>query len=161
MSIVNIIKSSPLFYELFDEEIDTLIQDCNVLSLEKGDYIFQEGDEGNEIYLILTGSAFVKKGDVTLVELKKGDLFGEMVLLDERTRSADIVSSTFTDVLVLDYDIIFGVFKSNPKIFSILMLNLCRLLAKRLKYSSDDIKGLNNKIEQLQKLLPHSEDKAA
>jgi CRP/FNR family cyclic AMP-dependent transcriptional regulator len=84
MSIVNIIKSSPLFYELFDDEIDSLIQDCNVLSLEAGDYIFKEGDIGDEIFLILTGGADVKKGDVTLVSLKKGDLFGEMVLLDER-----------------------------------------------------------------------------
>jgi len=160
MSIVNIIKSSPLFYELFDEEIDTLIQDCNVLSLEEGDYIFKEGDVGDEIFLILTGGADVKKGDVKLVSLKKGDLFGEMVLLDERTRSADVVASTFTDVLVLSYESIFGVFKKNPKVFSLLMLNLCRLLAKRLKYAGNDIKGLNAQITKLQSLLPSDEEAA-
>ena len=152
MSIINIIKSSPLFFELYDEEVESIIEDCQVLSLEDGDYILKEGDEGNEIYLILTGGAFVKKGELTLVELKKGDLFGEMVLLDERTRSADIVSNTYTDVLVLSYDVIFGVFKKNPKVFSLLMLNLCRLLAKRLKSSSDEIKKLNNMISDLKKL---------
>ena len=83
MSIVNVIKSSPLFFELFDEEIDSIIQDCHVLNLEPGDYIFKEGEDGNEIFLILSGGAAVKKSDVILVELKKGDLFGEMVLLDE------------------------------------------------------------------------------
>lgn len=154
MSIINVIKSSPLFFELYDEEIDSIVQDCSVLSLEKGDYIFKEGEEGNEIYLILTGGAYVQKGDVKLVELKKGDLFGEMVLLDERTRTADIVSSNFTDVLVLSYDVIFGIFKRNPKIFSLLMLNLCRLMAKRLKGSSEEIKRLNAMISQF-------EDKAA
>lgn len=155
MSIINVIKSSPLFFELFDEEIESIISDCSVLNLEEGDYIFKEGEEGNEIYLILTGCAAVKKGELTLVELKKGDLFGEMVLLDERTRSADIMATTFTDVLVLSYDVIFGVFKKNPKIFSILMLNLCRLLAKRLKSSSNEIRKLNNLIRQVQ------EDEAA
>lgn len=143
MSIINVIKSSPLFFELFDEEIDSIVEDCEVLTLEKGDYIFREGDEGDEIYLILSGGAFVQKGDVKFVELKKGDLFGEMVLLDERKRTADIVSTNYTDVLVLSYEVIFGLFKKNPKIFSLLMLNLCRLLAKRLKGSSEEIKRLN------------------
>lgn len=149
MSIVNVIKSSPLFFELFDEEIDSIIEDCHVLNLESGDYIFNEGDEGNEIYLILSGGAAVKKSNVTLVELKKGDLFGEMVLLDERVRTADIMATTYTDVLVLSYDVIFGIYKKNPKIFSLLMLNLCRLLAKRLKSSSNEIKNLNALINSL------------
>ena len=151
MSIINTIKGSPLFFELFDEEIETIIEDCHVLNLEAGDFIFHEGDSGNEIYLILTGGAFVKKGETTLVELRKGDLFGEMVLLDERIRTASVVSSTYTDVLVLSYEVIFGVFKKNPKIFSLLMLNLCRLLAKRLKNSSDQIKHLNSMIQALEK----------
>jgi CRP/FNR family cyclic AMP-dependent transcriptional regulator len=156
MSIINIIKSSPLFFELFDEEIDAIIENCDVMNLEEGDYIFKEGDEGNEVYLILTGAAVVKKGETVLAELKKSDLFGEMVLLDERTRTADIIASTYTDVLVLGYDAIFGIFKKNPKIFSLLMLNLCRLLAKRLKTSGTEIKDLNSKIRNLT-----DEDKAA
>lgn len=154
MSIINVIKGSPLFFELFDEEIESIVEDCGVLNLEDGDYIFKEGDEGNELFLILSGSALVKKGDVTLVELKKGDLFGEMVLLDERIRTADIVAKTYTDVLVLSYDVIFSIFKKNPKIFSLLMLNLCRLLAKRLKGSSEEIKRLNALMSQF-------DDKAA
>lgn len=151
MSIINTIKSSPLFFELYDEEVDSLIADCNVLSLEEGDKIFSEGDEGNEVYLILSGGAFVQKGNVKLVELKKGDLFGEMVLLDEKTRTADIVANNYTDVLVLSYDVIFGMYKKNPKIFSLLMLNLCRLLAKRLKGSSEELKRLNQMLGKLSK----------
>jgi len=160
MSIINIIKSSPLFFELYDEEIDTIIKDCNVISLEEGSYIFRENDEGNEIYLILTGGAHVKKGEIILADLKKGDLFGEMVLLDERVRTADIVSSTYTDVLVLNYDTIFNKFTKNPKIFSILMLNLCRLLAKRLKTSGDSIRELNGVISKLKDSLPVQKDPA-
>lgn len=152
MSIINIIKSSPLFFELFDDEIEIIVETCNVMSLEEGDYIFKENDEGNETFLILTGAANVQKGDTILAELKKGDLFGEMVLLEEKTRTADIVAKTYTDVLVMDFDSIFGIFKKNPKIFSLLMLNLCRLLAKRLKGSSEKIKLLNSKIKELELL---------
>ena len=149
MSIINTIKSCPLFFELYDEEIEGIIEKCNVLSLSQGESVFLENDEGNEIFLILNGEALVKKGDTTLVTLSKGDLFGEMVLLDERTRTADVVAGTYTDVLVIDFDAIFGIFTKKPKIFSILMLNLCRLLAKRLKNSSLTIRELNNRIEKL------------
>ena len=152
MSIINIIKSSPLFFELFDNEIETIVEKCSVMSLEKDDYIFRENDEGNEIFLILTGAANVKKSDTVLAKLKKGDLFGEMVLLEEKVRTADVIASTYTDVLVMDFDAIFGIFKKNPKIFSLLMLNLCRLLAKRLKGSSESIKQLNAKIQDFESM---------
>lgn len=149
MSIINTIKSCPLFFELYDEEIESIVEKCNVMSLSEGESVFLENDEGNEIFLILNGEALVKKGNTTLVTLSKGDLFGEMVLLDERTRTADVVAGTYTDVLVIDFDAIFGIFSIRPKIFSILMLNLCRLLAKRLKNSSTTIRELNAKIAKI------------
>lgn len=148
MSIINIIKSSPLFYELFDKEVDAIIENCQVMSLEKGQKVFSENDEGDEIFIILTGACAVQKSGLNLVELGKGDLFGEMVLLDERRRTADVVATTYTDILVLSYGNIFDLYKKNPRIFSILILNLSRLLAKRLKDTSEQIKGLR-KLEKI------------
>lgn len=93
MSIINIIKAAPLFYELYDNEIDAIIEKCSVMSLESGELIIKDGDEGEDFFIILTGTAAVKKGDVLLAELRKGDLFGEMVLLNQNTRSADIIAT--------------------------------------------------------------------
>lgn len=160
MSIINIIKSCPLFFELYDEEIESIVEQCNVISLNTGEKVFKENDEGNEIFLILSGEVFVRKGDVNLVKLFKGDLFGEMVLLDERTRTADVVADTLTDVLIIDFDVIFSTFTKKPKIFSILMLNLCRLLAKRLKSSSMTIRELNQRILEIEN-MNHLNNKVA
>jgi CRP-like cAMP-binding protein len=148
MSIINIIKSSPLFYELFDKEVDSIIENCQVMALEEGQKVFAENDEGDEIFIILTGACYVQKSGMNLVELGKGDLFGEMVLLDEKRRTADVVAKTYTDILVLSYSNIFDLYKKNPRIFSILILNLSRLLAKRLKDTSEQIKGLR-KLEKI------------
>ena len=41
MSIINVIKGSPLFFELFDEEIEAIVEDCSVLNLEENDFIFK------------------------------------------------------------------------------------------------------------------------
>ena len=144
MSILNIIKSSALFYELYDEEVDSLIADCQVWSLEDGQYVFKEGDIGDQIFIILTGACKVMKGNTTLINLHKGDIFGEMVLMDQKNRTADIMASTYTDILVINYQNIFNLYLKNTKVFAILMLNLSRLLAKRLKDTSDQIKGLKD-----------------
>lgn len=150
MSIINIIKAAPLFYELYDNEIDAIIEKCSVMSLEKGEFIVKDGDTGEDFFIILTGTAVVKKGDVTLAELRKGDLFGEMVLLNQNTRTADIIATTYTDVLVINYQSVFSFYDSQPRMFSLLILNLSRLLTKRLDNSGKTIRDLNHKISELQ-----------
>jgi CRP/FNR family cyclic AMP-dependent transcriptional regulator len=151
MSVLDTIKASPLFYELYDAEVETIVEHCSVMTLEDGEHIVTEGEHGNEIFIILSGHAEVRKGQAVLAGLGKGDLFGELVLLGETLRTADIVATTYTDVLVLDYDSIFGLFKSQPKIFSLLILNLSRLLTKRLKQAGSDIKELRTIIDGLEK----------
>lgn len=142
MSILQVVKGCPIFYELYDEEIMKIVGFCRVLNLEPEDYIFKEGDEGNEIFLILQGAACVKKGDIEIAQLRKGDLFGEMVLLKENIRNADVVATQYTDILVLKYDDIFNFYKKDRKIFSILMLNLSRMLATRLNKAGKKIESL-------------------
>lgn len=142
MSVLGIVKGCPLFYELYDEEIMAIVESCKVVQAYEGDYIFREGDVGDEIFLILNGSATVKRGEVELAKLRKGDLFGEMVLLKDNIRKADIEINSFTDILIIDYQAIFGLFETNNKVFSILMLNLSRLLATRLKKAGEKIEDL-------------------
>jgi CRP/FNR family cyclic AMP-dependent transcriptional regulator len=146
-SILTIVKGSPLFLELYDDEIMKIVDRCQVLTLQKGDFIFREGDVGDELFIILNGTAHVEKHGIRLADLKKGDLFGELVLLNENTRSADIVVDNYTDLLIMSYSDIFGLYEHEPKIFSVLILNLARLLTKRLKDSSATIQALNQKLK--------------
>lgn len=151
MSVLQVVKGCPIFYELYDEEIMRIVGMCRVLSLEPGDFVFRTGDTGNEIFLILQGSASVIKGEIEVAKLRKGDLFGEMVLLKENIRKADIKANSFTDVLVMDYDDIFGLYERDNKIFSILMLNLSRMLATRLNGAGDQIGLLKKEMAQYSK----------
>lgn len=142
MSIIQVVKSCPLFYELYDDEIMKIVEKCRVISLEPGDFVFKKGEEGNEIFLLLNGSGSVMKDDIKIASLRKGDLFGEMVLLKDPIRHADICIDGFADILVVEYDDIFGLFETNSKVFSLLMLNLSRMLATRLKDTGSKVKDL-------------------
>lgn len=151
MSILQVVKSCPLFYELYDVEIMKIVDKCRVLSLAGGEVVFKTDDVGNELYLILNGTASVKSGDITIATLKKGDVFGEMVLLKEPVRNADIYVDSFADILVIEYEDIFGLYELNVKVFSLLMLNLSRMLATRLKGAGLRIKELAIENHKLKK----------
>ena len=157
MSILNVIKGCPLFYELYDREILQIVEKSKVLNLSPEEPIFQQGDEGNEVFLILNGNAEVRKDGVVLARLRKGDLFGEMVLLKERIRNADVICTNYSDILVISYDEIFGLYGSDLNTFSIIMLNFSRLLADRLKKAGKIIHHL--KIEKERKRNKNEKNK--
>ena len=143
MATTDLLKACPLFYELYDQEIDKVVDKCSVYTFQPGDHIVKDGDEGSEIFIILDGEAWVQKktptGLARIQPLRNGDVFGELVLIDVRTRSADIVAETPCHVLEIKYEDIFKLYKQEPKIFSLLILNLSRLLAKRLRSSNQII----------------------
>lgn len=143
MAIPDLLRGCPLFFELFDEEVEKIVKYCTVYTFEPGQSIVKDGQSGNEIFVVLDGMANVKKttpnGVIQIQQLKQGDVFGEMVLVDEKVRSADIVAESICYVLEIRYDNIFSLFKKEPKIFGLMILNLSRLLAKRLRGSNQII----------------------
>jgi CRP-like cAMP-binding protein len=142
MSILNTVKRTPLFFEIYDEEVMKIVEQCEVLHLEPNEPIFSEGEQGDELFIIISGGATVFRDNHVLAQLKKGDLFGEMVLLNEKTRLATIKTNNYTDILVIKYQDIFGLYETNTKIFSILMLNIARMLSNRLKGAGERIMEL-------------------
>ena len=58
----------------------------------KGHVLFNEGDEGEDMYIIQSGRVAIKKnvphGETILAMLEKGDFFGEMAILERMPRSA-------------------------------------------------------------------------
>ena len=142
MSIQSIIRGAPLFNELYDNEIDSVLRNCQVMQLQADEKIFSEGDVGEDLYLVLNGKISIVKKGILIASLGKAELFGEMILLFEGTRSTDAFAVVPTDLLVLNYRAIMKVYDKNPRAMSIMMLNLSRLLADRLKKSNAEVREL-------------------
>lgn len=68
-----------------------------------GDYIFREGDEGQEMYFVVSGELEVLRGERenTLSILRSGDFFGEIALFDNQPRNAAIRAKTYCDLYKL------------------------------------------------------------
>ena len=106
--------------------------------------IFEDGSLGDYMYLIQEGQVKITKmsedGREKILEiLGPGDFFGEMALLDREPRSASVKTTTPCVLLALSRQDFLGLLKQNHE----LTLELIRELARRLRETDEQIRGLS------------------
>src|SRR6266550_5739262 len=89
----------PLFKRLEPHELEHLAEDVDQVNFKAGDTIFNEHDLGDGLYVVETGSVRIWVLDedvsaVTLAELKPGQFFGELAVLDRGERSSSATAIT-------------------------------------------------------------------
>ena len=84
------------------------------------DYLVDDGFRFSELAvpIIANGKVKVHKGDRTLVELEKGAFVGDMALLDQEPRSADLTTSSETTLLKISQDAFYELMSSNFEIMN-------------------------------------------
>lgn len=111
------------------------------------EYIFREGETGDQLYVVLDGRVMISKvivgaGEEALAFLGRGDYFGEMALIDQKPRSADAKAADGgAVVLSISREVLEGILDIQ-KVSSIRLLQLlCALIAKRLREIDDKLVG--------------------
>jgi CRP-like cAMP-binding protein len=100
----DIIAKVELLSNLDHDQVDQLVQATSKMTFEAGDKIITQGDEGNEFYMISSGTVSVQVNHVPIAELGPGQYFGERSLLSADKRSATIVALQYIELLVLERD---------------------------------------------------------
>jgi CRP-like cAMP-binding protein len=72
-----------------------------------------------------------------VAKLGRGDVFGEMALVRQNERSADVVAMSGVDVLAVDERFLARIQRRYPRIASKVFLNLTRILSDRLQSMTD------------------------
>jgi CRP-like cAMP-binding protein len=109
--------------------------------------IFHEGEQGDEMFVILSGTVLISKfipgaGDEALTFLERGDYFGEMALIDRQPRSAGArAHDDGVTVLSIPRDVVDGLLNIE-KVTSLRLLRLlCSMVALRLRESNSKLLG--------------------
>jgi CRP-like cAMP-binding protein len=84
----------PLFSHCSKRDLQALARNTEVLELPEGARIVSQGDAGNAFYVLLDGSAIVRRNGRKVAELDAGAYFGELAILDPAPRNADVVALT-------------------------------------------------------------------
>jgi len=89
----------PLFKRLEAHELEHLAEEVDQVNYKAGETIFNEHDRGDALYILEEGSVRIwvydeDVKDVTLAQLKPGDFFGELAVLDRGERSSSATAIT-------------------------------------------------------------------
>jgi CRP-like cAMP-binding protein len=116
----------PLFSRLRKRQLRGIAKFTKVLDYSPNDVIVQTGERGDSFCLVLDGRARVRGRSG---ELKAGDFFGEMALLDGGPRSATIIATTAVRVMKLPRRVFLKAMEQDPQIG----LAIMQTLAERVR----------------------------
>jgi len=99
----NRLKEIPIFSHLSDEEAKRLAAFATETSVAEGQILMKQGDYSTELIGIQEGTADVIQDGKKIAALKEGDLIGEMGLLENEPRNADVIATSPMRVMKLTH----------------------------------------------------------
>ena len=134
MTTADFLRSIDMFSELDDELLEPIVDQSKTLDLQRGDVLFQSGDDSSDLYIVTRGRIAIGNrsfdGRESLVALmESGDLFGEMPLFSNDGRSAEARALEESAVVVIPYQPVKNLYDDNPS----LLWRVVEMLVSRLK----------------------------
>ena len=95
----DVLKASDLFHGVDDTAIAWLAEQFQPVHIAQDDVVFELGDSGDAVYVIVSGDIALEVQGVTLAVRSHHEFFGEFALIDDRPRSADAIARTSAHLL--------------------------------------------------------------
>lgn len=135
-----LLSKNPLFGSLGPDELDELLSLSIVQKFDSNQLIFNRGDPGDGLYAIMDGRVGIKTvsksgKEIFLNIMEKGEVFGEIALLDGKERTAGAVAIKPTELLFISRERFIPFLEKRPKLCIRLLVVLC----SRLRWTSEII----------------------
>ncbi len=119
---LHFLRSTELLAAVPDALVASIDTRLKEVTLAAGDVLFNEGEEGDAVYLVVEGRLRLESAGMTLIHRERGDCVGEIALIDEEPRSAAAIADTpvkllrwerrdFQETLDQDPEVARGIFK--------------------------------------------------
>jgi len=138
VSDLDLLGTVELFEELEPHELTAIAEASGVRILNRGDVLFTEGDEPNELFVVVSGRVAMANRSIdgresVLALMEHGDLFGEMPLFDGLSRSAEARALEPSEVIAIPYAPLRALYESRPA----LLWKVVALLASRIRNTDE------------------------
>jgi CRP/FNR family transcriptional regulator, cyclic AMP receptor protein len=98
---IELIRKVPLFARCSKAELKEIAKLADEIDLAEGKEMTREGAPGREFFVLLEGTADVKKNSRKVNTLGPGDFFGEIALVSHEPRTATVIASSPIRALVI------------------------------------------------------------
>lgn len=117
-----------------EETVDRLAADCQEIVVDTNTVLFEKGDPGKSMYIVLEGEVLIFMEKKNLATLKPGAYFGEMSLIESRPRTASAKTLVPSTLIEIDEALFSQYFSNQPQALMAMMRNLS---ARSRKISAD------------------------
>jgi CRP/FNR family transcriptional regulator, cyclic AMP receptor protein len=135
-----VLASAKPFRSVPEEARQALLQSAAILSLRSGSLLFQHGEPGGSMFVVVSGlievSVTAPDGrKISLNRLEPGQCFGEISMIDGMKRTAETMALADTRLVSISRNAFFGIARRYPE----LGLAMAQLLCERLRWLSDSV----------------------
>jgi CRP-like cAMP-binding protein len=134
---VGLLKSIPIFSQLTSKEVLELDELLHERVYEKDEIVFEEGDIGHGIYIVVSGKLKVNLSHESLktliLEIGPGDLLGELTLFEEAPRTATVAAVERTVMVALFQAEFSSLLSKNKSIGVKVLSEIARVLIRRAR----------------------------
>jgi ATP/ADP translocase len=136
MERVIVLKNTQLFSQTPENVLSSIAPIMREVTYSDGQEIFAKGDLGDSMYIIYTGQIGIYDGKKQLALFDKGEIFGELSLLDTEPRSATTVAETDVLVFRIDQEDFFELMEERDEI----LRNVLRILCQRIRVQNEKMR---------------------
>ena len=135
---LDILSRSPLFEMLSNLELGYVAGLARVRRVEAQGLVYEEGDSGNGLYVIVSGEVELvmrdgSGGEEVMAVLSSPQMFGELTVVDSEYRSTTARACTAAELLHLTSEDLTTFRRKHPDGFTLLVLNIAKVLSARLR----------------------------
>lgn len=141
--IIEILSQIALLGGFSEEMTEAIISNLKEVSIKKGEYIFHAGDSPKNIYIILQGRVECYFDNKKVHEFSQGFSLAEAAVIGIQKFKSDAIAAEDCELLVLSKMKLLELFESNKEVFSLLILNIARELARRIASMGDALRNYN------------------
>ena len=132
----DVLREMELFSRVDDRQIRAVAMMGDELSYRDGERLFEQGDEGDAAYVVISGAVDVivrvEGGERSVATLGQGEIFGELAVLCDRPRTSAIAAKGALVVFKLDRPVILNMLREFPDV----ALQMIRILGRRLELTT-------------------------
>lgn len=141
-----VLKTIPLLQDIEQEEcLNSLLAGMERVQFQANQRIFEQGETGDWLYILLSGRVRVHVEGFAIAELTAGACFGEIALFDAQPRSASVTAVEDCECWVLSKAQVYQIIQQTPAV----AIALIRVLGTRFRHllnlmaASEDLFNLN------------------
>ena len=162
-----LLARTSLFKGLDEAHLARLAEGAVLRSYKKGSVIFHEGDPGDSLYVVVSGSLKIfltsrEGAELLLTRLSVGETFGELALIDGGGRSASVEALEETELLRLSRPTLLEILRDEPQVTEPLLTNLGRIIRRVSEQAADLVfLDLDGRVAKLLVQLAETTERAS